>query len=86
MDVSISPPHVQLLATFRPGGSMADEDLTAVPNSDEPEEERKRIRQSNDRDQKLEREGVEAPHNRGYDEAADGAIRPPRVDHVADEP
>ncbi|HEX4348305.1 MAG TPA: hypothetical protein VHZ73_12085 [Vicinamibacterales bacterium] len=63
-----------------------DNDLTVVPNSDEPEEERERIRRSNDLDQKREREGVKAPHNRGYDEAADGRIRPPSVEHVTDEP
>ena len=57
-----------------------DDDLTLVPNTSEPEEERTRIRQSNDRDQQMEREGIEAPHNRGYDEAADGYARPPRED------
>ena len=30
------------------------------------------IRQSNDRDQAAERQGVETEHNRGYDEAAKG--------------
>lgn len=55
-----------------------------VPSSAEPEEERKRIRRSNDLDQKLEREGIEAPHNRGYDEAADGRVRPPVIDDVTE--
>ena len=34
--------------------------------------ERENIRSSNDRDQQLEREGVESEHNRGYDEAVTG--------------
>jgi hypothetical protein len=34
--------------------------------------EHDRIRSSNDQDQQLEREGVESPHNRGYDEAVEG--------------
>jgi hypothetical protein len=59
---------------------MADEDdVTVVPNTSEPEEERERIRQSNDLDQEMERKGIQTPHNRGYDEAADGVARPPRV-------
>jgi hypothetical protein len=60
---------------------MADqENLTPVPSTSEPEEERERIRRSNDLDQELEREGIESPHNRGYDEAADGRIKPPRIE------
>jgi len=55
---------------------MADEeldDLTVVPMpTSETQAEHDRIRQSNDRDQRLEREGKESRHNRGYDEAADG--------------
>jgi hypothetical protein len=31
------------------------------------------VRSSNDRDQQLEREGIETEHNRGYDEAAKGS-------------
>ena len=47
------------------------DDITVVPvPSSETEAERERIRKSNDRDQRLEREGKQAPHNRGYDEAA----------------
>jgi len=34
--------------------------------------EHERIRSSNDRDQELEREGIESRHNRGYDEAVQG--------------
>lgn len=63
---------------------MADDDAIVVPNSAEPEEERKRVRRSNDLDQKLEREGIEAPHNRGYDEAADGRVRPPVREDVTE--
>lgn len=67
---------------------MADDeldDMTVVPlPTGETEAEHKRIRSSNDRDQELEREGKVAPHNRGYDEAADG--RPaPEVERVVDE-
>ena len=42
------------------------DDLTVVPlPTGETEAEHQRIRSSNDRDQKLEREGKIAPHNRG---------------------
>jgi hypothetical protein len=68
---------------------MADneqEELTVVPlPSSETEEEHKRIRDSNDRDQKLEREGKESRHNRGYDEAADGRQPVPTVERVVEE-
>ena len=53
---------------------MADnklDDATVVPLGNETAEERERIRASNDRDQKLEREGKTSPHNQGYDEVAD---------------
>lgn len=60
---------------------MADrepEEMTVVPlPGGESEAERQKIRKSNDRDQKL---GDAAPHNRGYDEAADGAAQPDVVD------
>jgi hypothetical protein len=63
-----------------------DDDMTTVPlPSSESESEHERIRRSNDRDQRLEREGKQAPHNRGYDEAADGAATP-AVERVLDEP
>ena len=35
--------------------------------------------------QKLEREGRVSRHNQGYDEAADGAVRTPKIDRVVDE-
>lgn len=67
---------------------MADderEDLTVVPlPTGETEEERKRIRSSNDRDQELERQGKKSRHNRGYDEAADG-VPEPEIERVVDE-
>ena len=37
--------------------------------------EHQRVRSSNDRDQAMEREGVQSEHNRGYDDAADRGIR-----------
>ena len=45
-------------------------DVVPLPSS-ETEAEHQRIRESNDRDQKLEQEGKAAPHNRGYDQVAD---------------
>jgi hypothetical protein len=62
-----------------------DDDLIVVPlPSSETEEEHRRIRESNDRDQALEREGKKSRHNEGYDEAADG-IPAPAIDRVVDE-
>ena len=61
------------------------EDLTTVPlPSSETEDERQRIRSSNDRDQQLEREGKKSRHNEGYDEAADGTptVEIERVDDL----
>ena len=63
-----------------------DDEGQVVPfPSSESEAERKRIRSSNDRDQKLEREGKVSRHNRGYDEAADGPRPTPQVERVIDE-
>jgi hypothetical protein len=62
-----------------------DNDETVVPiPSSETDAEHRRIRQSNDRDQELEREGKQSRHNRGYDEAADGAATP-EIERVVDE-
>ena len=62
------------------------EEFAVVPiPSSETEEEHKRIRESNDVDQKLERDGKESRHNRGYDEAADGHDPTPKVEGVVDE-
>ena len=61
------------------------DEMTVVPlPTGETEAEHKRIRSSNDRDQALEREGKVAPHNRGYDEAADG-LPAPEIERVVDE-
>lgn len=68
---------------------MADsrnDDITVVPiPASETQAEHDRIRKSNDRDQKLEREGKVSRHNEGYDEAADGVARPPAIERVVDE-
>jgi hypothetical protein len=61
------------------------DDLTPVPlPTSETQEEHDRIRSSNDRDQKLEREGKVSRHNQGYDEAADGPAVP-KIERVVDE-
>ena len=59
-------------------------DVVPLPGS-ETETEHDRIRASNDRDQKLEREGKVSRHNRGYDEAADGIRPTPEVERVVSE-
>ena len=82
-----------IVATRRAEAFMAhdeledDKDMTVLPlPGTETEAEHARIRSSNDRDQKLEREGKIAPHNRGYDEAAKGSSTPdPEVARVIDE-
>jgi hypothetical protein len=62
-----------------------DDELTVVPlPSSETEEEHRRIRESNDRDQELERAGKKSRHNQGYDEVADG-IPAPAIDRIVDE-
>jgi hypothetical protein len=63
--------------------SDPDGDIVPIPG-EENEAERRRIRQSNDRDQRAERRGERAPHNEGYDEAADGT--PTRPVNPLDEP
>ena len=57
--------------------------VVPIPAS-ETEAEHRRIRSSNDRDQKDEREGRKNRHNQGYDEAADG-VPEPQIDRVVDE-
>ena len=68
---------------------MADsenDDITVVPiPASETQAEHDRIRKSNDRDQKLEREGKVSRHNQGYDEAADGVMPPPEIERVVEE-
>jgi len=70
-------------------GNVSDnknDDITVVPiPASESQAEHDRIRKSNDRDQKLEREGKVSRHNQGYDEAADGVMRPPEIARVVDE-
>ena len=61
-------------------------EVTVVPiPASETETEHDRIRKSNDRDQRLEREGKVSRHNQGYDEAADGVVRAPEISRVVDE-
>lgn len=63
-----------------------NDDIIVVPiPASESQAEHDRIRKSNDRDQKLEREGKVSRHNQGYDEAADGVVRPPEIARVVDE-
>ena len=63
-----------------------NDDITVLPiPASESQSEHERIRKSNDRDQKLEREGKVSRHNRGYDEAADGVMPPPEITRVVDE-
>lgn len=66
--------------------SSENDDIKVVPiPASESQAEHDRIRKSNDRDQKLEREGKVSRHNRGYDEAADGLVPPPEIERVVDE-
>jgi hypothetical protein len=63
-----------------------DDNMTVVPiPGEDNEEERQRIRKSNDRDQEMERQGKHPRHNRGYDQAADGVSTPPEIVRVVDE-
>jgi len=63
-----------------------NEEGTVIPfPGAENEAERQRIRSSNERDQELERQGKESRHNRGYDEAADGAEADVRIDRIVEE-
>ena len=53
------------------------DDVEVIPlPGQETEAERRRVRQSNDRDQQAEQHGKQTPHNRGYDQAADGPSAP----------
>jgi hypothetical protein len=61
-----------------------DEVETVPMPGQESDAERRRIRQSNERDQRAEREGRDAPHNTGYDEAADGTAPKP-IDPLEDD-
>jgi hypothetical protein len=57
--------------------------VVPIPDSS-TDQEHDRIRHSNDRDQKLEREGRVSEHNRGYDEAADGRVTPEAPDSAGE--
>ncbi|HEY7290390.1 MAG TPA: hypothetical protein VH583_11200 [Vicinamibacterales bacterium] len=62
------------------------DDFIDVPiPASETEAEHRRIRSSNDRDQKDERDGKKNRHNDGYDEAADGRIPEPTIEDVRNE-
>ena len=62
------------------------DDMTIVPlPGQEDEAERARIRQSNDRDQEMERRGEHSGHNEGYDEAADGKVRRATITRTVEE-
>jgi hypothetical protein len=76
-----------------PDQNRMDDDPTLIGNSrprtketsdtETSDTEHDRVRSSNDRDQKLEREGIESEHNRGYDEAVGrrpGDVDPDRAD------
>jgi hypothetical protein len=63
------------LRGHRPEADLAENEddvieVVPLPASDS-QIEHNRIRQSNDRDQELERDGKPSRHNEGYDEAAD---------------
>jgi hypothetical protein len=60
-------------------------DMTVPIPATDTEAEHERVRGSNDRDQQLEREGETSRHNEGYDEAADGGRRTPRIERSTDE-
>ena len=65
--------------------TLADDvEVVPIPSSD-TQADHDRVRKSNDRDQRLEREGKTAAHNEGYDEAADGPTAA-KLTHIVDEP
>jgi ATP-dependent Lhr-like helicase len=68
-------PGIELADAQSEGEIMAnrnDESPTRPARGENRDMEHDRVRSSNDRDQQLEREGVDAEHNRGYDETAKG--------------
>ena len=61
-----------------------DAEATVVPlPAVDTTRDHERVRSSNDRDQRLERDGHVASHNQGYDEVAD--LTPPAPAESADE-
>jgi hypothetical protein len=70
------------IATIGAGGTrMADnqrDTMSETPQqrrNETSDSEHDRIRSSNDRDQRIEREGEQSEHNRGYDDAVQGVAR-----------
>lgn len=61
-----------------------DGEIVPIPGEDN-EAERRRVRHSNDRDQRAEERGERAPHNEGYDEAADGTADARPVNPIDEE-
>ena len=59
-----------------PSHEPEQSEVVPIPGQ-ENEAERRRVRQSNDQDQQAEARGESAPHNRGYDEAADAGTAVP---------
>jgi ATP-dependent Lhr-like helicase len=66
------PPGGIGIAAGQAGGHRYMADPTKDQNIETSEQEHDAIRNANDRDQQLEREGVESQRNRGYDEAVRG--------------
>ena len=60
------------------------EDVSVPIPSTDNQAEHDKVRNSNHRDQALEREGKRSRHNEGYDEAADG-VPTPAIERVVDE-
>jgi hypothetical protein len=54
------------------------QDVTGPILATDTKAEHDRVRDSNDRDQQIERDGGTPGHNEGYDEAADGRERMPQ--------
>jgi hypothetical protein len=55
--------------------AQKDQDRSQPRAGETSETEHDRVRSSNDKDQAVEREGLESEHNRGYDEAVRGNAR-----------
>jgi hypothetical protein len=87
--LKVHTPGAEVRSQWRREDLMADDrdvEMTVVPiPSGETEAEHRRVRSSNDRDQKAEREGRTNRHNKGYDEAADGKAPQPQIARVVDE-
>jgi hypothetical protein len=88
----ISHRRIPMADTNRDPLAQTPDDSTDSPTDDlnregitSAEDERERVRASNDRDQELEREGIESRHNRGYDQAATGEGNPTDPDSAFSE-